>query len=77
MIQIHDFTSFLSSTNSKDNLASYLANLVVMNASISVCKDPLAVLTNQLQDNIISDSSSHKEADTKMLFVASLIARTG
>ena len=62
----------------KDNLASYLANLVVMNASIPVIvMTRSVVLTNQLQDYIISDNSSHEEADTKMLFVAAQIARTG
>ena len=76
--KIHDFTSFLSSTTTKDNLASYLANLVKILASIPVVvMTRSAVLTNQLHDDIISDNSSHEEADTKMMFVASLIARSG
>ena len=63
--KINDFTSFLSSTTTKDNLVSYLANLVVMNASIPVIvMTRSVVLTNQLQDDIISDSSSNEEADT-------------
>ena len=75
--KIHDISHlFLSSTTTKDNLVSYLANLLEINASIPVVMmTRSAELTSQLHD-IISDNSSHEGAYTKMMFMASLIARS-